>query len=309
MPLRLVRVFPLVVVLAATSPTQAAPIAQPTAPAITGAWVLNPALTQRPAEIGFSRDWARAQGSGGEGGGRSGGSRRRGGSGSGGGAMGVPAISRESVDDGTRVQQLTGEARTPPSQLTIIQKDTTVSIADDQGHARTFRPDGHLEELTIGTVPLPTTARWDGASLVVVYDVETGRQLRYTYTPSVDATRLQVNIRFLEKGHEGDEVRLTYEPPGARERAILSGAPASPAAPSASASTSSRVPDAAPPAARPPVLPAGSELRGLTTIGTVVEDLSAQGKACGLDQEKINWVKHHKTHTRGRIHRFEQVLD
>jgi len=190
MPLRFVRAFPLVVVLAATSPTQAAPIAQSSAPAITGAWVLNPALTQRPAEIGFSRDWARAQGSGGEGGGRSGGSRgRRGGSGSGGGAMGVPPISRESVDDGTRVQQLTGEARTPPSQLTIIQKDAAISIADDQGHSRTFRPDGHLEELTIGTVPLPTTARWDGASLVVVYDVETGRQLRYTYTPSADATR------------------------------------------------------------------------------------------------------------------------
>ena len=39
--------------------------------------------------------------------------------------------------------------------------------------------------------------------------------------------------------------------------------------------------------ARPPVLPMGSELHGLTTIGTVVEDLSAQSKACGLDQEKI----------------------
>src|SRR5258705_7435465 len=139
MPLWLVRASPLFVALAATSATHAAPIAQPAAPAITGAWVLNPALTQRPAEIGFSRDWARAQEPGGEGGGRSGGGRgRRGGSGSGGGAMGVPAISRESVDDGTRVAQLTGEARTPPSRLTIIQKDTAVSIADDQGHSRTF---------------------------------------------------------------------------------------------------------------------------------------------------------------------------
>jgi hypothetical protein len=289
MPLRFVRAFPLVAILAVTSATHAAPIAQPAAPAIAGAWVLNPALTQRPQEIGFSADWARGQGSGGEGGGRSGGGRGRGGgSGSGGGAKGPPPISRESADDSTRLQQLTGEARTPPSRLTIIQKDTAISIADDQGHARTFRPDGHLEELTIGTVALPTTARWDGASLVVVYDVETGRQLRYTYTPSADAARLQVNIRFLEKGREGDEVRLTYEPPGARERAILSGAPASPspAAPSASASTPPGVPDAAP-SARPSVLPPGSELRGLTTIGTVVEDLSAQGKACGLDQEKL----------------------
>jgi hypothetical protein len=35
------------------------------------------------------------------------------------------------------------------------------------------------------------------------------------------------------------------------------------------------------------VLPPGSELRGLTTIGTVVEDPSPQGAACGLDQTKI----------------------
>jgi len=275
MSLRLVPAFPLFIALAATSAPHAL-IAQPTAPTIAGAWVLNPALTQRPDEIGFSAEWARARGASSEGGGRSGG-----------GAIGVPAISRTSADDGTRMQQLTAEARTPPSRLTIIQKDTAISIADDQGHARTFHPDGHLEELTIGTVPLPTTARWDGASLVVVYNVETGRQLRYTYTPSADPPRLQVNIRFLERGKEGDEVRLTYERPGEHERAILSGAPASPAAPSASAPTSAGVPDAAPPSARPPVLPPGSELRGLITIGTVVEDLSAQGKACGLDQEKI----------------------
>jgi hypothetical protein len=35
------------------------------------------------------------------------------------------------------------------------------------------------------------------------------------------------------------------------------------------------------------MLPPGSELRGLTTITTVVEDLSAQAAACGLDQTKI----------------------
>ena len=190
MSYRLVRAFPLFVVLAAASPTHAAPIAQPAAPAIAGAWVLNPALTQRPEEIGFSPAWARARGSGSDAGGRSGGGRgRRGGSGSGsgGGAMGVPAISHESADDSTRLQQLTGEARTPPSRLTIIQKDTAISIAGDQGHARTFRPDGHLEELTIGTVALPATARWDGASLVVVYDAWmlylARRSRRWMHTP------------------------------------------------------------------------------------------------------------------------------
>jgi len=37
----------------------------------------------------------------------------------------------------------------------------------------------------------------------------------------------------------------------------------------------------------PPVLPPGSELRGITTIGTVVDNLSPDAAACGLDQAKI----------------------
>jgi hypothetical protein len=41
------------------------------------------------------------------------------------------------------------------------------------------------------------------------------------------------------------------------------------------------------PTARPAVLPPGSELRGLSTIETVVDDLTAPASACGLDQAKI----------------------
>jgi hypothetical protein len=259
-------------------------LGQSVSPSIAGIWVLNPSLTQRPDEIGFSPAWA---GAGGEAGGRSGGGRgRRGGSGSSGNAAGVPPISRESIDDSTRVQQLTGEARTPPAQLTIVEKAASVSIADDQGHSRTFHPNGTLEQLTIGTVALPTTARWDAGSLVVVFDVESGRQLRYTYTPAANPTRLLVDIRFVERGHEGDTVRLTYETPDAHNRALVSGQPGSPAA-AAPAASSPAVSGATQPGARPPVLPPGSELRGLTTIGTTVEDLTAQAAACGLDQAKI----------------------
>jgi hypothetical protein len=261
-PLRLVVAIPLAV--AAASAAHAARAAQATAPTIAGAWVLNPALTQRPNEIGFSPEWPRAQ------------------------RPGMPAGPRVSADDGTRMQQLTDEARTPPSRLTIIRNDATVAITDDQGRARTFRPDGRLQELTLGTVALPTTSRWDGASLVVVYEVATGQQLRYTYTPAADPTRLQVNIRFIERGREGVEVRLTYEPQGAAlERTILSGAATAAASGSAPGPASAGAPDATSPSARPPVLPPGSELRGLTTIGTVVDELSAQAKACGLDQDRI----------------------
>lgn len=279
MPLRIVRWILFVAPLAVAHSTPAG-IGQPSAPGIAGVWVLNPSLTQRPEEIGFSPGWGAGAGETGRGGGRG----HRGGSGSGGGGTGAPPVSRESVDDGVRVQQLTAEARTPPAHLTIVQKADTVSIADDQGHSRTFKPDGRLDDLTIGTVALPTTTRWDGGSLVVLYDVESGRQLRFTYTPASNPTRLLVTIRFLERGREGDEVRLTYEPPDAHSRAVLSDAPAPPAAPG---SASPAAPDTSAPSARPPVLPPGSELRGLTTIGTQVEDLTAQATACGLDQTKM----------------------
>src|SRR4029078_4209243 len=133
-----------------------------------------------------------------------------------------PSFPRESVDDSTRVQQLTAEARTPPEHVTIVQKEASVSIADDQGHARPFHPTGTLEMLTLGTVPLPTTARWDAGSLVVLYEVETGRQLRYTDTPKGNQARLPVGIMFLERGHELDDVKLHYETPDAHEHNLVS---------------------------------------------------------------------------------------
>jgi hypothetical protein len=265
-------------------------------PSIAGVWVLNPALTEKPAEVGFTRNMAGAPGPGGQSGGGSGGGRgRRGGGSVPSGGIGLPA-SRESVDDSTRVQQLTMEARTPPAHITIVQKETSVSIADDQGHSRTFHPNGQLEELTIGMVPLPTTTHWDKGSLVIVFDVETGWQLRYTFTPSKDPSRLLVDIRFIEQGHEGDEVRLTYEPPEEHDREVLTGQPAFPVPPEPPAGAAPVIPDtlsptapgaAGAPAARGPMLPPGSELRGITTIETVVEDLSAPAAACGLDQTKI----------------------
>jgi hypothetical protein len=110
--------------------------------------------------------------------------------------------------------------------------------------------------------------------------------LRYAFTPLANPARLSVEIQFVERGREGDRIRLTYEPPDAHARAVLSGAASAPPPPAAAAGAP---PDAGAglPSARPRVLPPGSELRGLTTIGTVVEELSAQGAACGLDLAKM----------------------
>jgi len=263
-------------------------------PNIAGVWVLNPALTVKPDEIGFTPDWARSGAPGGEGGGaRSGGGRgRRGGSGSSGSGVSASPAASDSMDDSTRVQQLTMEARTPPEHITIVQKSGTVSIADDQGHSRTFHPNGQLEDLTIGTVALPTVAHWESGGLVVLFDVAKGRQIRYTLTPSQKPARLLVDIRLIQNGREGDEVKLTYETPDEHDREVLSGTPMPPVPPSPPAGerpATPVVPDATLPAAGPRagVLPPGSELKGLGAIAVEVEDLSGPAAACGLDQAKI----------------------
>src|SRR5689334_17378529 len=96
---------------ASTAAAQSPPAstAQSESPSLAGIWVLTPALTERPQEIGFNRDWARngeATGASGRSGGRSGGGGGHRG-GYGGGGMGAPAMSRESAEDSTRVEQLT----------------------------------------------------------------------------------------------------------------------------------------------------------------------------------------------------------
>ena len=259
---------------------------QPASPNIAGVWVLNPALTKRPAEIGFSPAWAGAAGEQRESPRPGGGRGRRGSGSSGGSAQTLPQISRESADDSTRVQQLTAEVRTPPAHLTIVQHDSSVSIADDQGLARTFHPDDKQEDLTIGTMALPTTARWESGSLVVVYDVETDRQLRYTYTPLANPMRLLVDVRFIERNREGDDVQLTYERPDEHNEAVVSTAPTAPSVPAAAPSPSSVAKAGAPPAPLP-TLPPGSELRGISAVAIEVDDLSAQAAACGLNQSTI----------------------
>ncbi len=102
-----------------------------------------------------------------------------------------------------------------------------------------------------------------------------------------------MQVKFIERGGH-DEVTLVYEPTMANEPVLPalpeglrpaipppSGAPASASAPRGAA------PNAPP--AQPPPAPLGApkpdaELRGLTTLGLVVEGLSPQAAACGLSE-------------------------
>jgi len=251
-------------------------------PRIDGRWTLNRALSQIPRDVGFNLEGLPAPGGAGPattGGGRGGGGRGRRGS-SGGGGTGDPFRARpQSADDASRVRQLTAEVRNPPAHLTIVEAQDAVTIADDRGHPRTFRIDGREAVLQLDDVSVRVTSTLEGGTFVVVYHVEPNHDLRYSYTSGTSPAQLIVDIQFVERGG-GDSVRLVYEPTSATERATTA-LPSPPA--------NSQAPAAASPAAasqafnqRP-----DAELNGLKALGIVVEDLSAQATACGLNKDTI----------------------
>jgi hypothetical protein len=246
-----------------------------------GRWTINRELSQFPPEIGFGLSWTSARGSGVDSTGGGGGRRRSGG----GGGAGVFTGRPESEDDVKRVQQLTAEVRNPSAHLTIVETPSAVTFTDDRGQSRTVHPDGKEEVLQLDGVPVGVTAKREAGRLVVLYKVEQGRELRYTYSRAASPPQLVVDVQFIERGG-GDGVRRIYQPASASETLE-----AATAAPSRAATT----PGVGLPAVNPSDSSQGTipqtfnqqpdaELKGLSKLGVVVEDLSPQAAACGLNQ-------------------------
>jgi len=261
---------------------------------VAGLWRLNRELSQLPREIGFKVDWLPAGGSA-QGAGGSGGRGGRGSSGGGAGAF----TGRESEEDAKRQEQLTEEVRNPSARLAIVETPTAITITDDRGQSRTFHPDGKREVLQLDGVPVGVTTKREAGRLVVLYQVQQGRELRYTFLRTESPAQLVVDVQFVQRGG-GDRVRRVYEPTSTTEAstpatppAVPAGAPAKPdaALPPGGASSST---GAATPAGRPTAetfnQQPDAELKGLSNLGVVVEDLSSQAAACGLNQNSLATV-------------------
>ena len=265
-------------------------------PSLAGRWTLNRDLSQFPREVGFGMDLVSGAGSGSD---SRGGSVGGGGRGRTGGGAELPAFVsvRESEDDAKRTEQLVDEVRNPSPHLTIVQTETAVTITDERGRSRTLHPDGREESQALDQVPVVTTTRWDGTRLVVRYKVEQNRELRYTYSRTLDPQQLVVQVQFVERGGH-DTVTRVYEPTKANEPALPDRAapPEVPRTMAAAPTRATRASDLGRPAvsappdrAAAPVVAQGpdAELKGLTKLGVVVEDLSSQAAACGLSQAPI----------------------
>lgn len=263
----------------------ASPAAQAASP-LGGVWAFNRSLSDLPREIGFNVNWAQSSGGTGQnasptgGGGRG----RRGGSGGGGGRSGgaFPII-HESYEDSQRVQLLTAEARTPPARLMIVDTPDAVTFTNELGQSRTFHPSGRQESIEIQGAQTFVTARRDGDRLDVVYRVDQNREVHYTYARSASPPQLIVEVQFVEHGG-GDKAKLIYEP---ANETTTAAAPAAQPAPSTPAGAPSPAGAGTRSAGETFDERPGAELRGLRTLGILVEDLSAQATTCGLSHDAI----------------------
>jgi len=253
-----------------------APTVAQSASALAGVWTLNRSLSQLPPEMGFDVQWISSPtGAGQNAGSNSGGRGRRGSGSSGGnrGSVGPSAMVRESYEDARRVQLLTAEARNPPIRLMIVDTPAVVTITNELGQSRAFHPNGREESFELQNVPVFVTTTRAADRLVVSYRVEQGREVRYTYSRSERPSQLIVDVQFLEHG-AGDKARRIYEPGVDTETLAPPGGAAVPALPGQQSSATFDE--------RP-----GAELSGLKSLGILVEDLSSQAMACGLNHDAL----------------------
>jgi hypothetical protein len=261
---------------AAASARQAAPPPAPGASPLAGVWAFNRSLSEVRSDVGFNVPWmptpggGNARGRGGSGGGR----------GSGGNGTAAPNMPRPGeYDEAPQVRMLTDDVRNPPMRLTIAQADGAVTFTNEAGQSRTLRLTGAIDSIEIQGVSVSVTAGRVGDQLIVNYHLPQNREIRYAYAMTSNPRQLIVDVQFLERG-VGDRARLVYDPGAATEAiapttsaAAASSAPGAPGSPTAAVTAVDQRP--------------GAELRGLRRLGVVVEDLSTQSAACGLNRATI----------------------
>ena len=277
---------------------------KPAAPApidLDGVWKLNRELSQFPPDLGFGMDVV--------GGGKT--TITDPGRGGGGQSVSPGLVTNRpaSREEAQNSRQLVDEVRNPPASLTIAQTGGAIVVTDERGRARTYYPDGRDAFTPLDAAPVATVSRWEAGRLIIRLKVEPGREVRYTVSRRASPPQLVVQTELLERGGRDTVVRI-YEPAAAKEPVPAAPAPAERApqqAPPVVPLPSQRPAAPQVPQQQPPLDPArqvvpavpasaapanldqtpGAELKGLSALGIVVEDLGAEAASCGLKQEAI----------------------
>lgn len=134
-------------ILGSQSPAPPNPPQVPAPQRLSGVWVLNKDISNKPAA-------APKEGRGGDpGAGRSGG--RRGGLGG-----GNPPAGPRGGGDSAKALTLTYEIGQSPERLTVVFSESTLSITDSDGVSRKFTVDGKTGKVAIAGYSVEVKSRW-----------------------------------------------------------------------------------------------------------------------------------------------------
>ena len=195
---RTLMVFGLVGLLTPSSSAQA----QAT-PDLTGTWVLNAGLSDRPGQGGGEqggpggggrRRGPGGGGMGGPGGGGMGGFGRRGGGGQDGG---MP-----DQDDMERRRAAMDAALRAPARLIIVKGDPGLIVTDEEGVSTRLALNGGKETGAVNGVPFETTTKWEGGKLRVEKKFKGGVKVVELYAVSLEPRLLTVSTK-VEGGRGG----------------------------------------------------------------------------------------------------------
>lgn len=168
---------------------------------LNGTWKLNADRTAEENEVQRGRDPTTREGYGRTGSVRPGTGRtdpQGGGGGGGGGRGGRGGMGGGPPQGGGAGAGLgpVGVFARPMPEIAITQSDSTVTLPDPSGVARTLWLDGRKESVQMpGTEPMEISARWKGSKLTVERKFTTLGSVREIYSVSKDGKELLVEIR------------------------------------------------------------------------------------------------------------------
>jgi hypothetical protein len=171
-------------------------------PDLTGAWVLNNELSDKPVQmrgpddVGGEGGRGRPPGGPGGGGGFGGGmgGLGRGGSGNPGGAAGMP-----NPEEMERMRAVMEVAMRVPAKLIIVKSDERLVVTDDEGVSVRVPLDGKKDTGAANGVPFETRAKWERSKLRVERKFKGGLKIVEYYSVSIDPRILTVTSK-LEGG-------------------------------------------------------------------------------------------------------------
>jgi hypothetical protein len=176
---------------------------------LTGAWILNNDLSDRPPERGERGDEGgrgRRGGAGfGGGGGRGGGMRRGGGGGMGrGGGDARGGMDREEM---ARIRDAMRDIMEAPARLTITETESMVVITSGDGRTTRLSTDG--KKIKDDNTRIERRTRWDGTRLISEINGAGRGKITQIFTLDPDSRRLRIAVQ-MEGGRDGPARTITH---------------------------------------------------------------------------------------------------